>query len=211
MARLKEFDIDPDNVDVNKYATSQTPTAGNALTLTSTLSNTFARRVGVTQAGDENARTFTVVGTDHQGYALTEGIGGLTSGVAESTEYFKTITSITPDAATAGAIQVGTVDELISTIVPIDWRSDQQATVNVDVTGTIDFTLEETFDDVQRPGEIPRSAYANSQWVSVATSGAADNQLNPTLGATAVRLKVNSYSDTAEIQMNVVHPTSRRT
>ena len=209
--RLKEFDIDPDNVDVDLIAVSQAPTAGGTLTLATTVLD-FARQVAVTSVGNDTGVTFTVVGTDADTYPLTEVLTGVSAGAVESTEYFKTITSIANSAATAtGGITVGTVDELITKTIPIDWRSDHQATVNVDVTGVIDFTLEQTFDDVQRPGFPARSASQNSQWIAVATSGAADNTLNPLLGATAIRLKVNSYTDTAEIQMNLVHPTGRRT
>lgn len=211
--RLKEFDIDLDAVDADGIALSQAPTSGGTLTLNGPLGTTldYARQVAVASVGNDTGVTFTITGTDADGYALTDAITGASAGATESTEYFKTITSIANSAATAtGGVTVGTVDEALTQTIPLDWRSDTAANINVDVTGTINYTLEQTFDDVQRPGLAPRSAAANSQWLAVATAGAADATLQPTLGATAIRLMVNSYATGGELQMNVVHPTGRR-
>ena len=60
-------------------------------------------------ASDESDKTFTVVGTDMDGAALTETITGPTAlGTVTGRQIFKTIHSITPTASTTGAITVGT-------------------------------------------------------------------------------------------------------
>lgn len=211
MARIKEYDVDPDNVDADGIAVTQTATGAGSLTLTATggLTLDYGHQIGITNTGDNTSVSFVVTGTDPDGYSLTETVAGVSDAVAESTEYFKTVSSVTNSAAITGGAAVGTVDELVSKTIPINWRSDVAATVNVDVTAMINWTLEETFDDVQRPGQADQSAYQNSQWLAVATSGAADNTLQTTLGATAIRLKVNSFTTGGELQFNVMQPSSR--
>jgi hypothetical protein len=210
--RPKEFDVDPDNVDTDLVAASQTlATGGGALTLTTT-SLDYARQLGVACVGNETGNTFTVVGTDADGYAQTEAVAGVSATTAETAKYFKTISSITGSAATAtGGVSVGTVDELATQTIPLDWRSDVTAAVNVDVTGTVNFTVQYTFDDIQRPGQSVQSAAQNAQWLDITafSSKTADTVGTAPLGATALRLVINSYSNGAEVQMNVNQTTSR--
>lgn len=210
--RPKEYDIDPDDVDTNLIAESQTTTtAGGNLTLATT-SLDYARQIGITSAGNDTGLTFTVVGTDPDGYTQTEDITGVSATVAESTKYYKVISSIAVDGATTtGGVIVGTVDELVTQTIPLDWRSDVAANLNVDVTGTINFTVQETFDDIQRPGLSAQSAAQNAQWINITalTSKTADTNSVATVGAHGVRLVVNSYTNGAEIQLNVNQPTSR--
>lgn len=65
--------------------------------------------VTITSAsGDESGKTFTVVGTDMNGAALTEVITGpAATKTVTGRRIFKEIHSVTPSAATAGAITVG--------------------------------------------------------------------------------------------------------
>ena len=74
----------------------------------------------------------------------------------------------------------------------------------MDVTGTIDFTVQETFDDIQSLG------LQGAQWLAISALSAktADTTSKSTVGATAIRLIVNSYSSGAELQMNVIQPDS---
>lgn len=214
--RHKEFDIDPVDADPDGICAAQTPAGAEALTLDGALVSggvatlDYARQLAVVSDGNESGITFTVTGTDADGYAQTEDITGPNITTVESTKYFKTVTSVTVDGAGAGNITVGTVDEICTNTIPIKWRSDNAATINVDVTGTINFTVQQTFDDVQRPGQTPQSAHVNSQWldISALASKTADTTSTSTVGASAIRLVINSYSSGAEIQMNLVQPWS---
>jgi len=98
--------------DRNGIATSQTPTSAAALTLDGALGIDFHSRKGVYviiyAAADDSGRTFTVVGKGANDEILTEAITGPGLGlIVISTTRFLSITSVTPDAATAGAIEVG--------------------------------------------------------------------------------------------------------
>ena len=99
--------------DRDGIATSQTPTSAAAMTLDGVLRNDdFRLRRGIYiliyGAADDTGRTFTVVGKDINGNRITEGITGpdATLIVLGSTKFYD-ITSVTPDAATAGAIEIG--------------------------------------------------------------------------------------------------------
>ena len=66
------------------------------------------RKLVVVSGGDDSGISFTIVGTDVNGSALTESLTGADSGTATSSNYFKTITSITAVGDPAGTVTAGT-------------------------------------------------------------------------------------------------------
>ncbi|MDB2701293.1 flagellin [Alphaproteobacteria bacterium] len=98
---------------VFQTVTSITP-SGNGpsnviIGVAATVTNKSALVTITSGASDESDKTFTVVGTDMDGAALTETITGPTAlGTVTGRQIFKTIHSITPTASTTGAITVGT-------------------------------------------------------------------------------------------------------
>lgn len=204
--RPKEFDVDVADANLTGFASNVT---GAAFTLTANAATDgLAHQVSIVNdsINDHSGKTVTLVGTDTNGVALTEVVTGPgVSATVESAGYFKTLTSATP-SATIGAdtFDIGWVDEVSTQAIPLNWRSESGATINVDVTGTIDFTVQETFDAIQTLG------FQGVQWVDITALAAktADTTSKSTVGATAIRLKVNSYSSGAELQMNVVQPSS---
>ena len=208
--RFKEYDVDVANASLTGFASNVT---GAAFTLTATApTDGLAHQVSILNdtANDHSGKTVTLVGTDPDGDALTEIVTGPgVSATVESTGYFKTLTSATP-SATIGAdtFDIGWVDEVSTQTIPLDRRSDVAAAINVDVTGTIDFTVQQTFDDVQVNGQ---SAIQSVQWLAISALSAktADTTSTASVGATAIRLIVNSYSSGAELQMNVNQTSSK--
>jgi hypothetical protein len=173
---------------------------GAAFTLTATAATDgLAHQVSIRNDSvtDHSGKTVTLVGTDPNGAALTEVVTAPgTSATVESTGYFLTLTSATP-SATIGAdtFDIGWVDEVATATYPIDWRSPYACNISVDVTGTIDFTVQQTFANVLA-GEAP-------VWVNITAlaSKTADTTSAAAVGATAIRLLINSYSSGAELQM----------
>lgn len=213
MARMQRFDLDPVDVDADGLAQSQTPGAGGvqALTLNGALvsGGSFAESSGqgrqllLTTGADETARTFTVTGTDADGTAITEAITGVNNTTVESTRYFLTVTSITVDDDTTGAIFFGTVDELATKTYMLNRQSDTGALVQYDVTGTINLTAQVSVHDV-------RNNYTNQEaipWVATSATAlvgaTADAIGRLDAGASAARFIVNSYSSGAEVQVYV--------
>ena len=104
-----------DLVDADGISTSASISGAAALTINGTLASggsyTSGDNIGqiitITSAGDDSGITFTVVGTNAVGDALTEVVTGADTTVASSSGYFNTVTSITTSAATAGAVTAG--------------------------------------------------------------------------------------------------------
>ena len=85
-------------------------TLGGALTSggSYTADTGTARQITLLSAGDDSSKTFTVVGTDVNGDALSETVTGANAGTATSTEYFAPVTSITAVGNPAGNMSAGT-------------------------------------------------------------------------------------------------------
>ena len=65
------------------------------------------RIVTILSAGNDAAKSFTVVGTDVNGDSQTESITGANAGTATGSKYFKTIVSITAVGNPAGNVSAG--------------------------------------------------------------------------------------------------------
>ncbi len=152
--------------------------------------------------------TFTIVGTDSDGHPKTE--TGLTGPASNSTVttsgYFKTVTSVQPSATMGGlVVSVGIAAPSLSPTIVLEWRSIIAATHQVQVTGTINFTVQETLDEVSQTVDVDAHG-----WTSV-TSGLASKTATTTaagvVGATAARLLVNSVTNGATYTWRVVQPT----
>ncbi len=207
--RTKKIDIDLATVDADGICQAQSAAGAGALTLNGALVTggvaimDYARQIGIGSANNDSGITFTLTGTDNDDKALSEVVTGPNATTVESTGYFKTITSVVVSGATVGDVQVGTVDEVLTQTIPLDRASAQTATIGVDITGTINYTVEYTFDDVQTTTMAAQSA----QWFALAAlaTKTADAQGSTDLGVSAIRLKVNSHSAAAEAQMYVAH------
>lgn len=169
----------------------------------------MAHRLDIIDADTTNqvSATYTITGTDADGIAESEDIAGPGSGVTiETLKYFKTVTSITiASPVVASTIDVGTVDEVISKTVPLNYRS-LAATYAVDVTGTISYTVKETMDSIHNL----TNPSVDSSWhnLSALTTKTADLASVGTVNMTGCQLVVNSYSTGAEIQFTVMQNES---
>ena len=197
--------------DVDGIAQSQSLSAAGALTLNGSFvtsgvaafdGGNVARQVKFTFAANETGRSFNVFGTILlHGSPVIEAVAG-TSVSASTTMNFFSITRVTIDAASAGAMTVGTSGRGASAWVPID---PYQVPVNVGFatevgSGTLDWTLQYTFDNVWDKSLLPSAVtlFADSAFTAKTTS------LNGNFVApcTAIRLQVNSGTD--PITLNVI-------
>lgn len=205
MATQKTILIDLDAVDADGLATAQAVAGAGALTLNGALisggtftSSDYARQIGILSAGNDAGITFTIVGTDADGKALTEVVTGSAAapGTAESAGYFFTVASITASGAAAGNVSAGTVDEAVTSTIPLDRYNHNPASISVEsVTGTIDFSIDETFSDIQNVDTFEFYAVTVFANKSAAFRGEISNH------ATGVRLRVNSYTTGADVTM----------
>jgi hypothetical protein len=121
--KAKYIAADTTAADADGVCQSQTPAAGGVqdLTINGALSSggvatfTAARLITIASASDDSGRTFTVTGTDVNGNAQTETIAGPATTVT-GTLYFRTVTQVTVDDDTAGAITVGMANDAIDVV-----------------------------------------------------------------------------------------------
>lgn len=184
----------------NNICLSQTPAAAGALTLNGALVVSGVavmdnpRRVLITAAGNESAKTFTVTGTGANGNTVSEVITGPNATTGQSVLDYKTVTSITISAAAAGAITVGTSGVGGSKWVVFDAFAPSMISIQCNATTPIDYTLQTTLNDPYDP--ITPVAPASVVWVNssdTAVVGAtATKQSNFMFAPVYARILINS-------------------
>lgn len=186
-------------------ATSQSGTALTALTLNGSLVTTgvatldsggASRRVIITSAGDDSTHTFTIVGTDRYGRAQTEVLTGA-NGVAQSLHDFKTVTSITPTQNTTSTVTAGTNGVGSSDPWIIDaFANPQDLGAAVTVSGTVTYTVEESYDDLAPAWDLANNTYT---FFADPTFNARAVNTNGVLSGpyTMIRLTINSGTGSA--------------
>lgn len=185
-------------------AVSLTGFASNATEATWPLTATaatdgLAHKVSIKNdsATDHSDKTAVLTGTDADGREQTETVtlpGA--SATIESLYYYKTLTSVEPsDTIGEGTMDIGWVDEVASKSIMLNRHSFSEAMVQVDVTGTLNYTIQVTI--------AAREEWDNQKaapWISTRTSqlvgATADAVGMIEVQAVAARLVVSSYSST---------------
>ncbi len=187
----------------NNIALTQTPTTAgftiNGSTATAGVATLdTARRVLLTTAGDEHTRTVVVSGTDGQGRLISETIAGANVGTTQSNLDFLTVTSAIPSGNFAGAATIGTSGVASSIPLPLDHYGWPEDAVQVVVTGTINYTVQQTLDD-----PFTASASTNLNWSDFADPNLVGQTTTSSGGVeyppAALRLLINSGTGTAKI------------
>jgi len=95
--------------DADFYVESVTPTDDSALTLAGTQPayHGVAYQVSITSVDNETGVNFTIVGLGADGSTITEVLAGGNNTTVYSTNYFVSVSSVTPSGATTDAITVG--------------------------------------------------------------------------------------------------------
>jgi len=193
--------------DTDGVAQSQTPLGAGNLTINGILASSgtvtlnVGQHVSVSCAGSDAGRTFVVTGTDNFGNALTESLAGSSASITNGTENFKTITSVSVDAATAGAVTVGIIGTLETPWIPLNNHAETfNYAYQVDI-GTATFTFEGTLDSVQDSTITPLP-------FTIVASGSSDISGASTIPCKAVRLKVTAFT-TGDIVFKVLQSGNR--
>ena len=163
---------------------------GNAV---ATLDN--PRRVLITAAANESAKTFTITGIGANGNVVSETITGPNTTTAQSVLDYKTVTSITISAASAGAITgIGTSGVGGSRWVSFDAFAPSMISIQCNATGTIDYTLQTTLNDPNDPSTAVTPV--NVVWVnssdSAVVNATATKQSNFMFCPIYARILINS-------------------
>ena len=141
------------------------------------------------------AVNFTILGTDPDGHDISDVVvGPASASTVTSVKFFKTITTIQP-SATMGALTVA-VGIAVTAIAPTIALTSSAAAagMTVAVTGTINYTVYETFANV-----FVHNANTVSTPITALTAKTANTSGNAAVSATGVILLINSLSASATI------------
>jgi len=98
-----------------------------------------ARKLVVTSGGNDSSKSFTIVGTDINGSALTESLTGANADTATTSNYFKTIASITAVGNPAGTVVAGTSGSAADVVFAGRSRLKGYSIVSGGTAGVIEF------------------------------------------------------------------------
>ena len=112
---------------------------GGALADGGAVTNSSGRITEITSGGDDSGISFTVVGTDVTGTALTESITGADTGAATGSKFFKTITSITAVGDPVGTVIAGITAGAADVVFAGPTRLKGANIVNDAAAGTVEF------------------------------------------------------------------------
>jgi hypothetical protein len=203
--RPKKLTYSPADADADGYVDGG---SGASLTLlASSAGDGLAHQLNFTSSANISDHTFTVVGTDENGMAQTEVVTGPNNTTVESASYFLTVTSITPNA-TLGSdeVDIGWVDEFVTPTKRMNYHA-SEASLRFVVAGTINFDVEQTFDDMRKADQGETFEWSTSTDTDL--DGATASQISVLdKPVTGIRIKANSYSSGASIDMYVVQARS---
>jgi VCBS repeat-containing protein len=156
------------------------------------------REVELESAGNIATVVFTVYGTDDQGQEIQEDVTGINGSAVVTALQFLTVTRIAADAAFASDVEVGTTAIGASTVVPLDqYLTPFNVSLGVVITGTVDVTVEYTFDDVFGDAPGPFTWFDHPDLTNV-TADADGTFISP---VSACRLLTNSGVGTAVLRI----------
>lgn len=196
------YSFTPANASTTGFAASVT---GATFTLTANAATDgLAHRVTVLNntATDHSGKTLTFTGTSVDGVAQTETIAAPgSSATVTTTGYYKGLASVTV-SATIGAdtFSIGWNNQFISPTIGTD-RGGGIVGLNVIVTGTINYTVQQTLDDIQAANRSTIAWLNNDDTTLVGATASANG--NYIAGIIGTRLVVNSYSSGATIRFNI--------
>lgn len=196
----------------NNVALNQTPGAAGNLTLNGSAVSggvatlDVARRVLVTTAADESAKTITITGTDRNNRTISEAVTGPVGATAFTNQDFKTITRVAVSAAFTGNVKIGTNAVGSSRWLMVNYdNANFNLGIRVKVTGTVTYSVEKTLDDLM--GRY--SGGATPVWTDAATplaiadaylaGSTVSGETSITNACQAVRLTVTAGTGTAEM------------
>lgn len=156
------------------------------------------RRVILESAGNISATNFTITGTDDSGAVISETLAGPNATTIPTELSFSTVTQIAADAAFATDVEIGTDGVGASQAVPLDqYISPFNVSLGVGIDGTVDVTVQFTFDDVfgDAPGPFDWTDHPDLTGIT------ADDDATFISPVSACRLLTNSGVGTAVLRI----------
>jgi hypothetical protein len=207
--KAKNWNFTPANANLTGFASNMTG-AGPWTMTTTTSGDSLAHQASCRNdtATDHSAKSLTFTGTDPDGRTQTETINAPgVSATVETAKYWKTLTTVTISATiNADTFDFGWVDEFASNTIVLNWRKSLPASIEVDLTGTINFDIETTF---RNPWASTNTDSESLGWLNDANWTAKSADLLDDLalaGTRAMRFVCNSYTDGVIVNLYATFP-----
>ena len=156
------------------------------------------RRVLITTTDNETGVTFTVTGTNRAGDVLSESLPGVNTTTTYTTLDFFTVTSVTISASLIGNVTIGTNGIGGSPWVRFDEYAPHGVAIQCTVSGTVNYTVQQTLDDPNVSGTTLTPA--TMTWVSSSDTNVvgatATQQTNYNFTPVFARVLLNSGTGT---------------
>ena len=167
--------------------------AGPFTPTTTTTGDNLAHLVTITSAANISGSVLTIIGTDADGHTQTEDITGPNIGTSTGTKHFLTISSITADVSLgANTMDVGISAVSVGPTIPLNWRSNAfSVSLFVDISGTINYTVQHTFQNVYAAGDPAQGTWMSHSSLASKTADTDGNYAFPVMGT---RVIVNSVT-----------------
>ena len=157
-------------------------------------------------ATDHSAKTCAITGLDADGNVQLETLalpaGSTTS---TSTKYWSRINTVVPSATIGGdTMDLGITDDVVSpTFIPDFKQAPFNVSLGADVSGTINFDVQHTFDSANMAGAL---AYSSRTWFdhSVIAAKTADTDGNYAAPVMGIRLLINSLTAGATLKLTII-------
>jgi len=163
----------------NNISLSQTPSVAGALTLNGTLVTGGVatldnpRRVLITTA--DTTTLFTIKGLTPTGAGISESFLVVAGSTYSQLDYAK-VTSITVNQGTTAAVTVGTNGIASTPWVRLDEWANTQVSIQVDVVGTVNYSVQSTLDD---PNSITNPVVPSAvNWINTNDTNAVNQTTN---------------------------------
>lgn len=206
--------VNLDAASTTKVALAQTALINANLTLTaaaSAIDSSGASRILlITTTEDDSSGNLIITGTDANNEAITETIAMPSSTTKVTTKAYKTVTSINTTVAITANISIGTVGTTLSAkykVHSLEHRNRVPTTVAVEITGTINYTIQETFDNIY-DGTITKGNAVMFSPTALA-SKTANTVASLDIGASGMQIVINSYNTGATLTAQVISPINQ--
>lgn len=160
--------------------------------------DSFNRKLTLTSTGNISGVSFTIVGTDYDGNAVTEALAGPNNNTVTSVNNYFLVTSVTANAAVATNTSIGTGSTGVTAwVITSDMNAPASVGLYIQITATMSVTVEGTpdFPIGTSPGLFPHAVLA------AITSSDSSEWPYPVNG---VRFKVNSSDATGAAVFSVL-------
>lgn len=194
-----------------RFVNAAIPVSGTTQALTTTVVDTVQRRILVTYGNEGSARTLVLTGTNASGNVITETIAIPSGGASTAISVldYLTLTSAMPlGGGWTAALSLGTIASTTAGSSPWVRLSEYgfaQTDIIVDVSGTVNYTVEYSNDDPNLVAPQSPVAVASMVWVPDATLAAQTTSKQVALSATPLwaRVTANSYTTTGTATMAI--------